>query len=215
MGNRPGNQPLDRRETPLTPERCAVFLENLAETGIVVSAARAASPLSQHIDGSASTFYALKRRDPHFAAQWEAALEAADGALLAEAHRRAISGVDRRQYFKGIRIVDVDPATGKETPVSEKEYSDRLLELLLKARMPRLFVERKMIEHHNAPTGWTITASDLAALSEAQTEQLQLIMATIMTARGEIVADPMMVDITPDPETEMLTHAQLEKVIPY
>ena len=197
MGNRPRNQSIDRLESFVTPERQAIFLEDLAKHGIVVQAARAASPHSRHIDGAASSFYGLKRRDPHFAAAWSVALEIADGALLAEARRRAVDGVDRRLFFKGIRVVDVDETTGEKTPVSEKEYSDRLLELLLKARFPRLFIERKAIEHYQAPGGWTITASDLTALSDEQTEQLQEIMSTIMTARNEIPPDEGLIDVTP------------------
>ena len=197
MGNRPDNQSIDRLESPLTPERISIFLENLARCGIAVEAARAASPHSRHIDGAASSFYGLKRRDPHFSAQWAQALEVADGALLAEARRRAVDGVDRRLFFKGERIYDVDPETGERVPVSEKEHSDRLLELLLKARFPRLFVERRAIEHHQAPGGWTITASDLFALTDTQTEQLSGIMASVMTARGEIDPDQV-IDVTPE-----------------
>ena len=154
-----------------------------------------------------------------FSARWDAALEVADGKLLAEAHRRAVSGVERRQFFKGQRIHDVDPETGEKTPVSEKEYSDRLLELMLKARFPRLFIERKAVEHYNAPGGWTITAEDLACLDDSETQQLQNIMAKVMTARGEIPADEILdhsaiVDITPEaPEPELID--TLEDAVPY
>jgi len=202
VGNRPENQPINRKETPLTDERIEIFLADLAEHGIAVQAARKASPLSTHIDGAISTFRTRKRTNPHFAARWQAALEVADSKLLAEAHRRAVTGVERKQFFKGIRITETDPVTGKEVPVSELEYSDRLLELVLKARFPRLFIERKAIEHYQAPGGWQITAEDLNCLDDRETEQLQNIMGKVMTARGEIVTDEAMVDITPDAEPE-------------
>ena len=209
VGNRKKIQAIDRRETPLTPERIAVFLADLEKHGIAVQAARAASPHSKDPaqKGAVSTFYALKRRDPHFAAQWAEALEVADGALLAEAHRRAVDGTSKALFFKGERIYDLDPETGKKIPVSEKEYSDRLLELMLKARFPRLFVERHAVEHFDAPGGWQITVSDLNCLSDSQTEQLQEIMASVMASRGEIEADPALeyqpaevIDVTPEAE---------------
>lgn len=222
MGNRPNNQPLDRRETVLTPERCDIFFEDLARHGIATMAARKASPLSTHVDGAVSTFYTRKRLDPRFAARWKAALETADGLLLAEAHRRAVDGTKKALYFKQHRITELDEETGKQVPVSEKVYSDRLLELLLRARFPRLFIDRLAVTHGNAPSGWVISAADLECLSEAQTEALSGIMNTIMTARGEIVADHAMadaelIDVTPETEPEELEPEpeKIADIIPY
>src|SRR3546814_1182094 len=60
---------------PLTPERKAAFLAELARHGIAVRAARAASP--QSAQGALSTFKNERQRDPEFAAAWEEALETA------------------------------------------------------------------------------------------------------------------------------------------
>ena len=105
------------------------------------------------------------------------------------------------------RLKGTQATTADGKPATEKVYSDRLLELLLKSRFPNDFVERRQVEHHHAPSGWQITAEDLHALSDSQVEQLQTIMETVMVARGETEPDLAMgtalIDVTPETiETE-------------
>src|SRR3546814_11038267 len=84
---------------PLTPERKAAFLAELARHGIAVRAARAASP--QSAQGALSTFTNERPRDPEFAAAWEEALETARADADHEIYRRAVEGYDEPGYEIG------------------------------------------------------------------------------------------------------------------
>jgi hypothetical protein len=80
-----------------TPERMATFLEVLADTGLVVEAARAAG---MHRDSA----YSLRTRDPVFAAAWRAAQtharpQIADGLL-----ERSITGTVEHYYRDGALV---------------------------------------------------------------------------------------------------------------
>src|SRR3546814_17673295 len=72
---------------PLTPERKAAFLAELARHGIAVRAARAASP--QSAQGALSPFTHERQRDPAFAAAVEEALAPARAEVDHEFYRRA------------------------------------------------------------------------------------------------------------------------------
>ncbi|MEM7305034.1 MAG: hypothetical protein AAF682_00115 [Planctomycetota bacterium] len=108
----------------LTKDRKQRFLEELARTGIIAEAARLASPHAK--GGAISTFYAERDRDPEFAAAWKDAAEHATGIVEREAFRRAVEGWDEPTRFGPVR-----------------KHSDRLLELLLKARSPQYREHRK------------------------------------------------------------------------
>lgn len=113
-----------RGKTRLTAERKRIFLEHLARSGIVAEAARVASPHSMH--GAISTFRKERGRDHEFAQAWDEALDHAVGVLEAEAFRRAVEGWDEPTRFGPVR-----------------KHSDRLLELMLKARSPRYHERRR------------------------------------------------------------------------
>src|SRR3546814_20151837 len=81
---------------PLTPERKAAFLAELARHGIAVRAARAASP--QSAQGALSTFKNERQRDPEFAAAWEEALETARAEVDPAIYRRPVEGYDEPVY---------------------------------------------------------------------------------------------------------------------
>lgn len=110
----------------MTAARKRRFLEELARHGIVVEAARAVSPGADPCRGAVRSFQDERNRDAHFSAQWDEALELGVAALEREAHRRAVEGwVERGVFDKtGRRVGDV------------VRYSDRLLEVMLKARRP-------------------------------------------------------------------------------
>jgi len=165
--------------------RREIFLAELARTGVVAHAARVASSEGMSRKGPSSSFYQARRDDPAFAVRWQNALEESDSKLLIEARRRAIEGTDRGIFQQGKRVFDHD---GK--PATHKEYSDRILELILKARFPNEYIERRSLEFTPTISGWTISGDDLACLTPKQTEDLKNIMRTIMVSRNEIVADP-------------------------
>lgn len=99
------------------------FLAVLIETGNVSEAARA-------VNVSRNAVYLLKERDVGFAKLWDEAVETSIDALELEARRRALHGYEKPVWYKGEQV-------GTMT-----EYSDRLIELLLKAHRPNKFRER-------------------------------------------------------------------------
>lgn len=110
---------------PLSPERKAAFLAELSRHGIVIRAARAASPHSS--TGSVSTFKDERQRDPEFAQAWAEAVETARAEVEYEIYRRSTEGVTEPVYG----------GKYKETVVGTvRRYSDRLLELRARALLP-------------------------------------------------------------------------------
>lgn len=102
------------------------FLTVLRETCNVSAAARAAGI------GRATAYE--WRADAAFAMAWdEAEQEALDG-LEGEAWRRGVEGIDRPVTHQG------------KITATYKEYSDRMLELLLKAHRPEKYRERVSTE---------------------------------------------------------------------
>lgn len=98
------------------------FLEALAE-GFSVSAAAGRAGFSR------ATVYQRRKDNAVFAEAWDNAYEMGSDVLEDEARRRAIEGTDRPVYQGGALVGLV------------REYSDRLLELMLKARRPDRFRE--------------------------------------------------------------------------
>ena len=110
-----------------TDQQRATFLVRLAETGNVSDAARRAAV-------PRSGAYALRLADEEFALQWAEAQGQAVDALELEARRRAVEGVEQPVLYAGKPVHD-----DLGDPVTVRHYSDRLLELLLKARRPESF----------------------------------------------------------------------------
>jgi len=104
------------------------FLEAFRRTGNV-SLACAATGLTRR-----RTVYEWQERDDEFAGLYRQAEIEATELLEAEAHRRAVFGVQKTKgvYFQGT-LIDT---------FTEQEYSDTLLIFLLKARAPEKYRER-------------------------------------------------------------------------
>ena len=111
----------------LSARRKRNFLVALAETGILSQACTRAG-WTPHVARS------LRAADADFAQRWDDALEFAADAAEAEAFRRGVHGYEKDVYFKGDKV-------GKEII-----YSDRMLELTLKARRPEKFRESHRME---------------------------------------------------------------------
>ena len=105
----------------MTEESKDRFLETLRE-GWSVTAAAASAGCARW------TFYRHRDADPEFAEAWQAAREEGIDRLVDEAVRRAVKGVERPIFGKGGEIV------GTVT-----EYSDRLMEVLLRGFRPETF----------------------------------------------------------------------------
>lgn len=122
-----------QRRTTRTDRARETFLAVLADTCNVSEAARKAGI-------GRSSAYEWREDDPTFAAAWDQAEQEAADKLEREAWRRAVEGTDKPVTFQGA------------ITATYKEYSDRMLELLLKAHRPDKFKERVANEHSGAVT---------------------------------------------------------------
>lgn len=111
----------------LSDRRKKRFLLALAETGLVSRAATAAG-------WTADTAYSLRKADPDFAARWSAALEFAVDSLEEEARRRALEGTLKPVFQGGSLVGHV------------REYSDNLMNTLLKANRPEKYRDNHRLE---------------------------------------------------------------------
>lgn len=99
------------------------FIALLAETGGNISASCRATGIPRR------TAYSKKERDSEFATRWDEAITTGVERLEAEARRRAFDGVPVPVYQQGKLVGTI------------QRYSDRLLELLLKAHKPEKYQE--------------------------------------------------------------------------
>lgn len=116
------------------PGRMEAFVRALGETASPVRAAAAAAV-------STNVAYALRRDDMAFALAWDKAVEMAMENLIGESYRRAVEGVSR-PMVQGGHVVKDDEGN----PVTVVEYSDRLMEVLLKWRWPEQMANRVKLE---------------------------------------------------------------------
>lgn len=117
-----------RRRTIRTDRRREKFIEHLRKTCNVSEAAKVAGVARR-------SAYEWRDADPAFAADWDEAEQEAADKLEREAWRRAVEGTDKPIAYQG------------EITATFKEYSDRMLELLLKAHRPEKFKDRVATEH--------------------------------------------------------------------
>src|SRR4051794_21728568 len=106
------------------PGRMEAFGRAFGQTASPVGAAVAAGI-------STNVAYALRRDDMAFALEWDRAVEMAMENLIGESYRRAVEGVSRPMVQGGHLVKDDEGNT-----VAVVEYSDRLMEVLLKWRWP-------------------------------------------------------------------------------
>jgi hypothetical protein len=85
--------------------------------------------------------YDWRADDASFAEAWDEALEAACDALEAEARRRAYEGWEEPVYQKGALVGRI------------RKYSDRLLEVLLRAHRPEKYRETVRIRSGRSVPG--------------------------------------------------------------
>jgi hypothetical protein len=104
------------------------FLKALAETGLVIEAAKKAKV-------GRSTVYDERQRNEEFALKWAEIEEWTTEEMEQEARRRAVLGVEEPIYYKG------------ELQGSVRKFSDTLLIFLLKARRPDVYRENVKVEH--------------------------------------------------------------------
>lgn len=129
--------PTPAPEWPPLPTWRAAFLGALGLNGNVTDAAKAAGI-------ARDTAYKAKSRNPDFAADWQTAEKIASDVLLREAWRRAVEGGRTYKFHPKTGEPLLHPETGE--PYYEMVYSDALLTLLLKARLPEQFGDKLRVE---------------------------------------------------------------------
>jgi hypothetical protein len=113
----------------------AAFLGAVAVHGTITAAARA-------IGHDRDIHYRWMREDPTYPDRFKAADEQFADTLVAEAVRRARDGCERYVVSAGRLVTDADGA-----PLTEKQYSDALLALLLKSHRREMYGDRTAVEH--------------------------------------------------------------------
>lgn len=110
------------------------FLDALARHGNVSEAARRSGLSRAHA-------YVLRDKDENFARAWDGALEEAVDALVLEARRRAVDGVEQPVFYRGRQVG------------SRRVYSDRLLQFLIAAHRPEVYGAARRDRPAPAPRG--------------------------------------------------------------
>lgn len=146
--------------TKRTPKAISDFLAKLEE-GSTVSAAAAAVNIGRR------TAYEWRADDTAFANAWDEAVEVGTDLLEDEAKRRAADGYDEPVFWQGKQVGVV------------RKYSDRLLQVMLKARRPEKFKDRF---ENTGPGGGPIQIEDVSLLTD--TERQQRINAILEGARA-------------------------------
>jgi hypothetical protein len=127
--------------TKMTPENKRLYCQRLAETGMRTVACG-------FIGVRQNTVMNHIAADPDFAQAVEDAMACFRDKLEAEAIRRAYGGHEKLVLFKGELIVDPrKPMDDEGNPnyLTEKVFSDRLMELVLKRHIPE-YRERSTID---------------------------------------------------------------------
>jgi hypothetical protein len=137
----------------VTSKQREVFLDSLTGGWSVMKSCRTAGLPRQ-------TVYDNWARDEEFADAWERAVEEGRQLLLDEALRRAVERITEPVVSAGKYVCDVT------------RYSDRLLEVLLKARMPAMFRDRYDVRQ----TVKQEHRLDLSQLSDEELDVLQNIL---------------------------------------
>jgi hypothetical protein len=161
------------RPRPVTDRMRETFLAAL-EAGESVSAACLTAGIPRR------SAYKLRQRDEAFALAWHDALEAGTDLYEDEARRRAIEGVEKPIMYQGKQVGSV------------REYSDRMLELILKARRPEKYRERHDVQHSVAPMSpEEMKAAREAGMDPAVEEAARVIAALPVLPKpdGAVAAD--------------------------
>lgn len=142
---------------PLSDQRKELFLSELSKHGIVSRAAEAASPHLANPSSATAFFYAQRKKDPQFAAAWEAAKQDALSRIEHEIYRRGQVGYQKPVYQKGELVGHIT------------EFSDALLTMRAKALMPK-YQDRSHTTNQNLNVN-----VDLALIAQMTPESRQLL----------------------------------------
>lgn len=161
-----------RQGQRLTAEQRKVAQERFLEAFGNTANVRAAC-LKAGIDRS--TVYRWQEVDETFGFRFKQAEAAANDLIRAALWRRGVDGVDRYVISQG-KLVYVKNEKGEMVPLKEKEYSDSLLALLAKARMPE-FRDKSSVDVNASIHGTVQHVRKLHALSDEELDLLEQLAA--------------------------------------
>lgn len=153
------------RQTKMTPERKQAFLDHLRQHGLVIMAAKHATPNSPL--GAKVSFYQERDRDPEFAAAWEDAIDESEELLLGELKRRGIDGYEEDVYGSLGNNMGTGPVGTK------KVYSDKMAELYSRVKSARI---RQGLANKIEVTGTVETSLGLDKLSPEKLALLEQLL---------------------------------------
>lgn len=153
---RPG-QHLTEAEREAIQEK---FLQVLSKTANIRAACKAAGIDRRMV-------YYWQEHDTEFSMRFNIANQEANDLLLAAAWERGVKGTEKPVVSMGKQVFVTKTVKGKkiEQPLMEQVYSDNLLALLMKARMPE-FRDKQQVDLH------TNDVKDLQAVQEAIAQAL-------------------------------------------
>lgn len=159
-GSHPPIKPLSLAVFPFDAQRKTEFCELLAKSG-------RESEVCRKLSLNRATLRKHLTEDLDFRQMFEEAMLEYSDLLRNEAHRRGVEGTRKAVYYKGERI---------DKPGDVLEFSDRMLELLLKRHDPS-FRDRSTVENLNA--NMDMGSLTLESLSPEQRQKLrELLQAT-------------------------------------
>lgn len=134
------------------------FLEAFEDEGMV-------SKACQVVGVSRQAVYAERQRNEEFAVAWADVEERVVERMEHEAYRRAVEGVEKPLVSAGRHVTNVT------------EYSDSLLQFLLKARRPERYRENVKVEHAGAIA--QRVQVDLSKLDASELDALEALTAKL------------------------------------
>jgi hypothetical protein len=158
----------------LTKEQTQELQDKFLKSFSMTANIRAAC-MSAGIDRS--TVYNWQEHDTNFSLRFNIAEQEANDVIRAELFRRAVQGYEKPVVSMGKAVYDKD---GK--PLTERVYSDSLLSLLAKARMPE-FKDKQRIEH-SGPNGGPIQVNrdpNLQLLTDEELAQAQRLASQLLS----------------------------------
>jgi hypothetical protein len=147
-----------RQGQRLTPEEKRIaqekFLESFSNTANVRAACMKAGIARR-------TVYAWQEHDETFSLQFKQAELDANDMIRGEIFRRGVQGYEKPVTSMGKQVYVDDPKNkGKQIPLMERVYSDNLLALLARARMPEFRDKSASITITTTPKEYVNTPDD-------------------------------------------------------
>jgi hypothetical protein len=150
----------------MTVHKKAAFLRAFARRGVVLEGAQAAGI-------SRKTVSYWRETDEWFEELYGAALEEAGDRVEAEAHRRAVDGIDVPVIYQGMPTMTEDAVTGEKRVLTTKQYSDPLLALVLKRHRPEYRENVKQTHSFEGQTGVLVVPAPVDPEAWARAAQAQ------------------------------------------